>query len=252
MNALFGNFASLLKKLESFPANHVVVVKKSLRFLDPGTHRLVETGPFHTDRIDGTDPCGVAFGDQEWRRVSTDFGHASDKGQATHGGIVVNRRQSPKTSLIFDDHVTAEQHTIGHDDFVTDDAVMGDMGTGQNVTAVAHAGNPATLNGSAVNGAVFPKKIVGPYFEPGLFPLPLFILGVSSDDGAGMNDIAGTDAGVLDDGGMMMNLAVVADGYLGTDIGPGPDFHALTQFCTGVDYRRWVYQSKLPIEHPPA
>lgn len=127
MYTLFRNLSSLLKELERFASNHVVVVEQALRFLDPGANRLIQTRTFHSDGIDRTDPGRVAFSNQKWRSVGADLGHAADKGEPTDSGIVVHGGQSPEASLVLDDHMTTQQNSIRHDDFIADDAVVGHM-----------------------------------------------------------------------------------------------------------------------------
>ena len=252
MDTLFRNLSSLLKELERFASNHVVVVEQALCFLDPGAYRFIQTCTFHADGIDRTDPGRVAFSNQKWRSVGADLGHAADKGEPTDGGIVVHGGQSTETGLVLDDHMTTEQNTIRHDDFISHDAVVGHMGTGENVATVSEARDAATLNSSTIDGAVLTEKIVRADLKPGFFALPLFILGVTADDGSCVNDVSFTHTGVLDHGGVVMNDAMVTDENLGANVCARPDLHTFTQFSTGIDNRSWVNQSKLPIEHPPA
>ena len=79
-----------------------------------------------------------------------------------------------------------------------------------------------------------------------------FVLGIATDHRTGMDDIACTNAGVLDHRGVMMNDTVVANGHIGANKNPGADLDPVTYFCTRIYDSRRMYQCGLLIERQQA
>ncbi len=242
MDTLLGNMATAFEQLERFSTDHVVVIEQALSFLEPVAHIFVDSGSFHTYRIDGANSRWIALGDQERRSICSDSCHPADERKAANGGIVMNGSESSETGLILDDNVSAEQHTVRHDDLISDDAVVRDVGTCKDHATATEFGNAPALFGSTIDGAVLPEDVVRSDLCPGFLTVPLLILWVSTENGTGVNDAAFTDPGVTDDGGMMVEDTARSDHHIGSDEDPRTDGDIAGDIRRRIDGCRRVNQ----------
>lgn len=126
-----------------------------------------------TLKPDGVSAIGAIFargaGLGKWQDVLSDDGAAADVGMSSDTDELVNRAESADDSPLFDSDVSGERGGVGHDDVVSDEAIVSDVGIGHDEAVTADLRELAALNCAAVDGDVFTDFVVIANFEAGGF-----------------------------------------------------------------------------------
>ena len=184
-------------------------------------------------------PGRVAVYDDEGAYVLHDFGHAAYHGAGTDLDELVDAAHAADDGVVFYGDVACYAGEAGHDDVVSEVAVMGYVGVSLQHIVGTDAGF-AVFAGGAVDGHVFADQVVVADDYGAVFVTELEILGVFPDDGMGVNVVFFSHAYVLGDDGVGADDGAFADFTVFTDNRIGPDDYVFMKDCRGVDDGGWM------------
>ena len=167
-------------------------------------------------------PGGVAVHNDEGAYVLYDFGHAAHHGAGADFYELVDSAHAADDGMAFHRYVAGCAGETGHDDVVSEIAVMGHMGIG--LEHIIGADPCFTVfAGGSVDGYIFTNQVMVSNDYGAVFIVKFEILRVFADDCMGINmvflshtHIFGNDRVSADDGAFS-DFTVLADDRIGLD-----------------------------------
>lgn len=178
------------------------------------------------DAIEPYDAGRIAIRDDVRADVLHDLGHAANHGAGTDLDELVKAAHAADDRMVFDSDMTCRAREGGHDDVVTEAAVMCDMGIGLQHIVRADA-CLAVFSGRSVNSDVFTEKIVIADDDGAVFVCKFQILRVFSNDRMRIDVIFFTHADILRDDSMRSDDGAFADLAVFSDVGISTDDYIL-------------------------
>lgn len=163
-----------------------------------------------------------------------DFRTSPRDGMFANPTKLVHCTETSNDGEIVDVDMARQSAVIGEDHGVSNHAVMGNMGVGQEMVAVADHG-PIIPSGGAVRGDKFPETIVVADNQMSRFALVLQILGLLTDGAVSEKAVAITDLGRAAYGHMMLQLAVGTDADRALDDAVRPHHRIGSDLGLGID-----------------
>src|SRR5258706_15769908 len=88
---------------------------------------------------------------------------------ATHATELMNSGIGTDVGAVFDEYVAGQGGGVGHNNPVTQEAVMRDVSLGHDEAVIADSGDPAAAGGAAVDRHKLPDPITPADFSGGCF-----------------------------------------------------------------------------------
>ena len=102
-----------------------------------------EAASFQADLVDGAGAGGIAVSDHIRWHILNDLGEPAGDGMGSDSAELVNAGEAAENDVVLDLDVTAKGGIVRKDNVVAHDAVVPDMGVGEEVAVVAHDGGVA-------------------------------------------------------------------------------------------------------------
>ena len=187
--------------------------------------------------VHSADLRGISIGNQEGRDILYDLGATSDDGMGADAAELVDSAESPDHRVIAHHNVACQGAVVGENHMITDDAVMGDVGVGEEISITADTGH-ASRGGGAVNGREFAKSVVGPDLQMSRFGLVFEILRTLTDRAERVKLVAVADHRWAGNHHMTMESASLAERHVGPDDAVGTDERCLADVGRRINDRR--------------
>src|SRR5690606_25972626 len=167
----------------------------------------------------------------EHRAVGRTHGPGADVAELMNSGVAAENDAIPHM------HVAGDGRVVGHDDVVTDDAIMGDMYIGHQQVVAADGGHATVLHGAPMQGAAFANDIVVADDQPGRLTMVFLVLAILADGGELENPVALADGRRPTDHHVRSNDRSRTNLDIRPDQGPGADLDVISQPCGWINDR---------------
>ena len=108
---------------------------------------------------------------------------------------LVDQGEAAQDDLILNDHVTRQRGCVGENGVISHHAIVGDVDIGHQPVVIADPGLAGTINGAAIEGAVFADGVVITDHKGTALAVELLVLGVGSQGREGMDLVVFADMG---------------------------------------------------------
>jgi len=193
-----------------------------------------EPPAFQADLIDAADFGRIAVGDHEGGHVLNDLGAAADDGMTPNAAKLVDPAEAADNGVVLHHHMTGQGAIVGENDMMADQAIVGDVGVGQEIVMVADDGL-ATRAGSAIDRAELPEAVGIPDFQMGGLDGVFEILGPLADRGEGEESVAIPNHGGAGHADMAGQHIAAAESNPGSDHTVGTDLVVVADLGGWVD-----------------
>ena len=160
---------------------------------------------------------------------------AANKTVATNGRVMVNRDRTTDCDRIRNVDMPAQHGAVGHDQVITDLAIMGNMHTSHQKAVITKLGDPVFLFARAIDRDTFADRIVIANQNTGSASTETDILGFTTNDGARMDMIMTAHDDSSLDHHVAFKGCIVPNLHIGTDVAERTNLDVITEFSPRVD-----------------
>ena len=200
------------------------------------TSSLAHPRAAHPDGIRRADACRVALDDAEGMHVLRDAREASDVREASHRREVMACAGAVEDRAIPHPDVPGEENVIREHDAVADRAVVGNVAPDHEQVVGADRSDSPALRSAGMDGDVLAEAVAVPDDQLRELTAELQVLRRSTDDGAGIEDVAFPDDRVTHDRDLRVEQAVRTEPHGALDDAVRTDAHALVELGAFVDH----------------
>lgn len=183
--------------------------------------------------------CRIAVNDHEWAYVLYDLGHAAHHGAGADFYELVDTAHAADDRVVFHSDVAGCSGKAGHDDVVSEIAVVCHMGVCLKHIMRADTGF-AVFSRSTVDGDEFAEAVVIADDDRTVFAGKFQILRIFADDGVRIHMIVFPHAYVFRNDRMGADYGAFADFTVGTDDGIRFDNYIFMKFGSRINNGRFM------------
>ena len=211
----------------------------AVRFFQPASHFRGDIVSGNPHAVQSNHSCRIAVNDHERAYVLHNLGHAAHHGAGADFYELVDAAHAADDCVVFHDDVAGRAGKAGHDDVVSEIAVVCHMGVCLKHIMRADTGF-AVFSRGTVDGDEFAEAVVVADDDCTVFVGKFQILRIFTDDGVRIYMIIFPHAYVSRNDRMGADNGAFADFTVGTDDGIGFDNHIFMKFGSRINNGRFM------------